>query len=286
MRTIPAAVQSKLDSNVATLAYCWTIVRRDGETLRFTSFHNDLVVDGNTFEANSAIMASTLKQTSTLSVDNLTISGIISSLRITVRDILSGLYDYASVEFCLVDYLLPEEGKFCVVNGSFGEIQARSQLFEAEFRLLVQSLSKKVVGVTSRDCRVMEFGDSQCGVNLAAHTFSSTVGSGMTPTRYEFVGTGTGVTGKADNYFAQGKLTWITGNNSGVVCDVKESDTGTGRIELQRALFNDIEIGDEFEIVAGCNRSFEDCKSFGNSARFRGEPHLRGPDYLIRVAVK
>lgn len=253
----------------------------------FTNFHEDLLVDGDTYLANTAIVPSTLKQTDTITTDNLTVSGILSSVEITVKDILGGRYDFASVRFFIVDYLDLASGPFAEVSGTFGEIQAKGNSFETELRLLIQQLLQKVVEVTTRDCRVHEFADARCALNVATYTFTSSVGASPAPTRYSFMGTGTDITGKVDHYFRRGKLTWTSGDNIGIICDVKESTTGTGLLELQRELRYDVQIGDTFEVVAGCDRRFETCRDkFSNVVNYQGEPHIRGTDYMVRAVVQ
>lgn len=287
MRTIPIAVQAKLDSGLSTFACCWKLTRRDGTVMRFTNHHDDLVVGGQTYQRETAIVPSTMKQTATTETDNLTVSGILSSVEITIKDILAERYDFAEVEFFLVDYQLPEEGGFAKVLGSFGEVQAKGNAFETELRLLIQRFVQKIVEVTSRDCRVLEFGDSRCGFNAASVTFASTVAAGPSPTRFFFAGTGGDITGKPDNYFRRGKLTWTSGDNEGIVCDVKASTTGTGEIELQKELRYDVQVGDAFTIVAGCDRRFETCRDkFNNVVNYQGEPHIRGTDYMVRSVIR
>jgi uncharacterized phage protein (TIGR02218 family) len=287
MRLLPMAVQTKLDGGLSTFACCWKLTRKDEVVMRFTNFHDDLVVSGQIYKANTAIIPSTLKQTNTTSVDNMTVSGILSSVDITVRDILAERYDFAEIEFFLVDYKNLAAGPFTSAIGSFGEIQAKGHSFETELRLLIQRLVQKVVEVTSRDCRVTEFGDSRCQFNAASVTWSSTVSSATTPTRSLFQATGTNVTAKSTGYFARGKLTWITGDNAGINCDVKASTNGTGEIELQKQLRYDVQIGDQFTITAGCDRRFETCRDkFNNVLNYQGEPHIRGTDYMVRSVVR
>jgi uncharacterized phage protein (TIGR02218 family) len=170
--------------------------------------------------------------------------------------------------------------------GSFGEIQAKGHQFETELRLLIQRLAQKVVEVTSRDCRVNEFGDARCGFNAASVTWNSAVSSAITPTRSLFRGTGINVTSKPTGYFARGKLVWTTGDNVGIECDIKASTTGTGEIELQKEMRYDIKVGDRFTITAGCDRRFETCRDkFGNVINYQGEPHIRGTDYMVRLVI-
>ena len=45
MRTIPPALQTRLDSGVTTLCRCWVITRADGVTQGFTDHDDDITLD-------------------------------------------------------------------------------------------------------------------------------------------------------------------------------------------------------------------------------------------------
>ena len=59
MKTLPAALQSHLDTGATTLAWCWRVTRRDGVTLGFTDHDRDLTFDGATYEAATGFTAAT-----------------------------------------------------------------------------------------------------------------------------------------------------------------------------------------------------------------------------------
>ena len=45
-----------------------------------------------------------------------------------------------------------------------------------------------------------------------------------------------------------------------------------------------MEIGDQFEVIAGCDKQFNTCiNKFNNAINFRGEPHLPGIELLLKV---
>ena len=45
-----------------------------------------------------------------------------------------------------------------------------------------------------------------------------------------------------------------------------------------------IEVGDNFNITAGCDKQFSTCcNKFNNAINFRGEPHLPGTDILLKI---
>ena len=75
MRNIPAALQSKLDSGVTTLAQCWKVTRRDGVVMGFTDHDRDLVINGVTCRAGTGFAASEATSRFDLSIDGAEITG-------------------------------------------------------------------------------------------------------------------------------------------------------------------------------------------------------------------
>ena len=65
----------------------------------------------------------------------------------------------------------------------------------------------------------------------------------------------------------------INGKNNGITTEVKKSVNNY--IGLKFKFPFDINVGDQFEITAGCNKEFSTCCSkFNNAINFRGEPNL------------
>ena len=55
----------------------------------------------------------------------------------------------------------------------------------------------------------------------------------------------------------------------------------TDRILLAMNTIHDIQVGDEFTLYAGCDKSPDICRTkFSNIVNFRGEPYVPGPDFL------
>lgn len=84
----------------------------------------------------------------------------------------------------------------------------------------------------------------------------------------------TGIT-VAGDYFGEGFLTFLTGDNAGDTRRVK-TDNGTGTLTLHLSAFDDIAVGDTFEVIVGCrHRLTEDCKTkHDNVVNFGGFPYL------------
>lgn len=57
--------------------------------------------------------------------------------------------------------------------------------------------------------------------------------------------------------------------------------TVAGQIDLQLEMPYDVQVGDTFTAIAGCNKLFSKCQSYTNVINFGGFPHLPGRDHLV-----
>ncbi len=79
----------------------------------------------------------------------------------------------------------------------------------------------------------------------------------------------TGLDAYDNGWFSRGLITWLSGANDGRVVEVKvhSKDNGSVRIELWQRMSEAIALGDQFLIVAGCDKQFSTCKDkFDNVA--------------------
>ena len=104
MKTLSLEFSAHVASGTTTLAWCWRLTRRDGAVLGFTEHDRDLVFDGTTFEAAAGFTASALESTNGLNVDNLDVTGALSSARLDEGDLAAGLYDDAEIEIWRVNW--------------------------------------------------------------------------------------------------------------------------------------------------------------------------------------
>ena len=114
-------------------------------------------------------------------------------------------------------------------------------------------------------------GDPKCGVNLATYAVPGLVaGAGSLTTL------GSNLSQAAD-YFALGKLVFLTGANAGLARTIKAYD-GAGGFTLIAPLPSPPQAGDSFDAYPGCDLSMATCQArFANLARFRGQPFIPAP---------
>lgn len=279
MRHIDPQLQAKLDAGATTLCRCWLVERIDGQAIGFTDHDLDLSFDGHLFRAGTGLDAAALESSTGLSVDNTQAVGALSAVGLTEDDIRAGLYDRAAVRQWLVDWTDPSL-KILLFRGFLGEIERGDAAFEAELRGLSEVLNKPVGRSYIRDCDRL-LGDEKCRFDLSTPGFS--VVAQVASARDNRTIFATGIAEFASGWFAFGTLQWLTGSNQGVVSKIKfDKIKGADRVvEIWEEAPHAIEIGDQFKLVAGCDKTPETCRlKFSNFVNFRGFPQMPGEDWV------
>jgi uncharacterized phage protein (TIGR02218 family) len=285
MKSLSAPLQTHLDSGTTTLAWCWRLTRNDGAVFGFTDHDQPLTFDGTSFEPESGFTASEIRSGSDLSVDAQEAEGVLTSDTITETDILDGRWDNATVEIWRVNWA-DTTSRALLRRGAIGQVRRGRLHFVAEMRSLAHVLGQTIGRTFQASCDAA-LGDARCGVDLNDLAFKAT---GMVVSLSGDRGfTVSGLSGFSEGRFALGTLHWLTGANTGRKAEVlrhalTEVDVIVTLLEVP---VRPIEIGDTFDISAGCDKRFETCQAkFANAVNFRGFPHIPGQDTIIRYAAK
>jgi len=280
MKILPTGMQAHLDSGATTLCWCWKIVRNDGVKQGFTDHDNDLAFDGVTYEAASGFTATEVQSLLDLAIDNLSVSGALSSAALNEADLAAGLYDNAAIAIWRVNWADTSQ---CVLmrKGNLGEVKRGKTAFTAEVRGLAHLLNQPVGRCFGYGCDA-DLGDARCSVDItrAAYRAEGVVIAAIDARRFTVSGLGS----FADGWFANGELVWSSGANNGRAMDVKRhAVTASGvTVELWQAMSEAVAAGDTFAITAGCDKQFSTCKAkFANAINFRGFPYMPGNDAVL-----
>jgi uncharacterized phage protein (TIGR02218 family) len=271
-------MQAHLSSGTTTLCWCYRVTRANGIVMGFTDHDRDLTVDGVLYEALSGISGSEFEENIGLGVDNQDIQGAIRSDRLTEDDIISGEYDNAEVVIYRVNWDNVAD-KVLIKVGTIGEITRSDSYFKAEFRGLSHYLQQPQGRIYQYQCDV-GLGSSRCGVNLASYTSSGIITSIADERVFYCSGA---LTGYASDYFARGKLSWLTGLNTGRSIEIKAHGlySGVAIIEIWHAATKQVAAGDTFTISAGCDKLPKTCRDrYANFINFQGFPYMPGQDFI------
>lgn len=291
MKTLSSGFNTLLQGQVLTLATCWKVTLLDSTVLGFTDHDVDLVVDTVTYKASTGFTASSVDNSSSFAVDNMEVTGILSSPAITDDDMNSGKWDYAQIEIFLVNWADLSMGVLKLQKGHIGNITTHRNSYQTELRGLSQAYTRVLCELVQSAC-LADLGDSRCTKDLTDFTASGSVSS-VTSTK-QFVTNLTSATVRLSpsstgaptvNYFNNGKLTWLTGLNTGLESEVK-TYSGAGEIILKLPASYAITNGDTFTVYRGCNKvgRLGDCKLvFNNYVNFHGFDDLPGLDQIAKI---
>lgn len=279
MKTIPAALLAVMQSQTPTIAHALKITRLDGQIFGYTSHDKDVTISGVTYRASPGLSVTNVVTTAGGAVGNLELSTLNDGTTFSTIEVLSGLWRDAAFTLFRYDHAIPANGVDTLLVGVVGNATVSRDSVVVELRDIRQYLQQPVGSASSPTCRY-RLGDAKCGVNLAGQNNASP------PYDLTTTGTLTAVTdnqtfedgslaGWPDDWFGNGVLTWISGNNNSLSGMVRSYDGATGGLVLVLPMIGTVQVGDTFSIVAGCRKRLtEDCiAKFGNVLNFGGEPH-------------
>lgn len=280
MRTISVALAAHLAGSTTSLATLWKVTRTDGQIFGFTDHDQDLSIGGVTYRSATGFTRSAVRATLGLSEDNVEFSGAIVSTAIKIADIRAGLWDYAVVEVFMVNWNDLTMGTLQMSKGKMGQIRDGRNSFVAEVMGLSGNLRQPVGRLYTAACDA-DLGDSRCTVNMAPFTFTGAITS--VTSRRIFADSGRG---EADDYFNAGKITWTSGENSGLSMEVKEFTNAGGGFVLQMPMPYQVQVGDTYSVKKGCLKTFAMCVAdFANGENFRGFPHIPGNRQVLSGGI-
>lgn len=265
---------SFIEKDLATIALCWRLVRRDGVALGFTTHDRDLSIAGLTYRAAPGMLPSSISLSDGFDADTLDVEGALTSAAIRGDDLRAGRWDGAALSVFMTDWENPEGESLGIARGELGEVTIGDVGFQAELKGPTTAFDRPVVEQTSPECRAV-LGDRRCRVDLASRIQLTRISAVVAEDVVEVAESGTG------NAYGDGRLRWISGAGSGLESAIGHSEGG--RLTLREAPDFVPQIGDLVEIREGCDKSLATCSvRFSNAVNFRGEPHLPGMDLLTR----
>lgn len=280
MKTIPDTLRDHLATGATTLCWCWILKAQAGPALGFTDHDRDVTIDDVVCEAAAGCDRTESHASLGLSVDNLDISGVLRSDRLSERDLAAGRFDNAVVDMWLVNWADPEQ-RLMTRRGNLGEITRGAYGFCAEIRGGSHHLNQPTGRLYGYGCDA-ELGDRRCGVKLRDPRYraAGVVTDVKDPHRVSVGGLET----FPENWFARGRIGWTSGANKGRAMEIKAHRvTASGAvIWLWQAMSQPVRPGDRFIVTAGCDKQFLTCRAkFDNAVNFRGFPQMPGNDYAI-----
>lgn len=269
--------ESIIGKQVVTLATCFKIILRDGTKLGFTTHTRNITFNDepNLIYKTAKFTPTAVSKSSQMNVDNMNADLLIDHTTIKDEDLERGLWNNAKVfvfrfNWMIKPYLYNNIEK--IIDGEIGQMERKNGIFMVEFRSKTQYLQNNIVDVTKATCNA-KFGDARCKIDLDNHTFFDTVAT-KTNNRIFTASTLT----NTDGDFNGGIIEFTSGDATGRKMEIKNYTASTKKIELQLPLNFNINTGDSFKIIRGCNKIKSRCKEFSNVVNFRGFTFVPGID--------
>lgn len=294
--TITAPVAEFLSGRNPCLAKLWTITRTDGVVLRFTDHDREIPHLGNLHSPAGGFDGSADRLEGALKEHNKTLKGLIISDRITIEDLMGGIYDDAVVVEDLINWRYPWAGPIYTRRWWIDRIKFDGEYHEAEMSGPTRLLRNQVGDILSRTCRhrlgvfdpVTDIG---CHVDVAGTFTDSSVtilGTLDEHNRMTMVVDPLTLGGsRADGYFDDGVITFLDGANAGRSAIIKRWTMADSKIVLQHEMPFEIEPNATADLAKGCLRTFSICKTeFNNGIEFGGKPHMPFVDRTLAKPVK
>ncbi len=263
---------SVADKEVASLAFCWRLERKDGAGLALTSHDRALTVAGIRYEPSPGMTPSAIRSEMGLEPRSSEVAGALSNAAIGEADLLAGRWDGAALQLTAVDWESPDEEVVELLSGTLGQAAAKDGEYSVDLLGAAVGLERPVCPLTSPECRA-ELGDPRCRADMAGRSLRARVVSAA--------GHVIQVDQPVDERFRFGRVRFLEGAANG---EVRIILGAAGReLSLRSAPSGMPGAGTAVEIIQGCDKRLETCVvRFGNAPNFRGEPHLPGNDLLTR----
>jgi uncharacterized phage protein (TIGR02218 family) len=264
-----------LDGAAVELATAWRISRTDGRVIGLTDWDAPIAFDGVAHEP-AAIGVRAQAATAGLDADSARALAALDDARLMAADLAGGLFDDAELQIWRV---VPRDPALRVrtFRGRLGAVKRTVSGFEAEVRDAKAALERPVGRVYARSCDA-RFGDARFDADLARFTAVTRIIAVPSARRVRLEG----LSAFAESWFSGRMLRWGAVGRARIQAHRREGAAASLDLEAD-PVGGGLAVGMEVRVEAGCDKTFEACRTkFANAVDFRGFPHMRGVDGLVR----
>ncbi len=168
-QTVPAALQTHLNTRATTMASFVKLKRKDGTIFCFTDHDQALQLnvdsDGQqTYQPGAAFNRTSLPNSETMDVPTVDLECVMTSDGFSEADLIAGRFDDAEVKVFFANWASLSDGIIKARKGTLGGIDRQDFFFKAEFRGLMQDLQTQIGSLVSTRCR-SDFGATGVGTS-------------------------------------------------------------------------------------------------------------------------
>lgn len=273
------SISSTLLDAIETGAICHYVklTLSDASVIALTNHDVKFDLDGATYLPSPAVESVRYVSTLGSQINSQRIFATLYEGILTQASVQGGEYDDAVVEAGWIAWNISPKERMVVHTGLVSRIDYDDTGIDLEVLDNLKLLQTNFGRIYSTQ-DPFTFGDAQFALSEGSWTDSGQIDT-ITFNRFAFTATGdASFESRANNYYTYGKITFTNGNNNGKSTEVKVFETVGSDIviELIRPTPYSMTVGDTFDIVAGYDGSFNQCKNkFSNGVNFGGFPHVK-----------
>lgn len=267
------------------LCHCIRVIRQDGVELLLTDHDRQLTFEGRVYTPINFGAMSAERREGALRSGNQEATGWIDGSVITMDDMDANRYRGAEVYQATVDWrfpwLVPERHRKFIRSitrtGSswVGTLEGRTQILQ-------RPAAGRFGGTFTTTCPY-ELGGVYCKKDISADVKTPITVDAVIDTKRTCEFDPTGFTGTyADDYYRDGSIVWLTGNNAGHVSPIVEYLDADKQVSFLFPTPKVIQVGDTATVKPGCDGLFSTCKSkFSNQLNHGGDPFAPSASQII-----
>jgi uncharacterized phage protein (TIGR02218 family) len=183
---------------------------------------------------------------------------------ILIEDVRRGAWRGATIVVWIAHTAAPANRNI-LAQGFVGRTNYSDRLLGTMELVTLADALKDIVLFTIQPACPFKFAGAQCGADEATWTRAGAVTAASS--RRKFTAT---LTSPGSLSFTHGKVNWTAGDNAGAEGWVRQWTSATGLFEMVTDFPFDIQAGDAFDVLAGCRKNRDDCKSYDNIDRYGG----------------
>ena len=273
MQVFSNEMDAALNDTVTYLCRIWKLVLANGQEFFFTDLTSDITVGGQLYKFDPGIKVAAVIRSAGGQPDNTQVEVTTSANFMQNNNLRQGALRNAAFDMWIVDHRDPDHyGLISLFSGGVGELKYDNKgRIDLGLNGAIGGGRRKIGELYSQQCRA-QLGDARCKFDLEAVKVAVTV-TGLADAGYSF--TAAEMIGKADDYYKFGKVTWVTGFNTGLTDEIKANTNVDGKVTLTLYPRNPVSLADTGFVYPGCDFVVSTCGAkFNNLANFRGEPYV------------
>jgi uncharacterized phage protein (TIGR02218 family) len=279
----PALIALLASSNHFIMADLYTITLVGGSVLRYSAAPSALSANGNVFALGPKFERSKTKVVIGTQVDELEVKiypeptdliGDVSFLQAAWQGQLDGALLQLERAF-MPTYGDTSPGTVVLFAGRISDIDCSRTGIDLKCRSHLELLNIQMPRRLWQASCTHTFGDAMCQFDRSALQATFSAGPGSTQ-----VQVATSLPPMPANLYVQGTIAGLTGGNVGASRAI--ANMGDGWVYLKLAFLSPVIVGDQFQLLPGCDRTLATCTTvFNNASHFGGFPYVPTPETAV-----